>query len=255
MHEAELVQIYDEVFAALGLGVVIRINNRKILAGMAETAGIADQLALMTIAIDKLDKTGIEGVKEELARRAIPGTAIAHIEALLAVSSLDELREAFANSTLGLQGIDEVEEVLGYLADHPASNVVKFDISLARGLDYYTGCIFEVVVDAQRHPDLKMGSIGGGGRYDNLTGIFGRPGLSGVGVSFGAERIYDLLEESGLFPAEDPAALKLLLLAFDDTSHRFAFRCLREIRGAGINADLYPTADKPKKLMKYARVQ
>jgi histidyl-tRNA synthetase len=219
MHEAELVQIYDEVFAALGLGVVIRINNRKILAGMAETAGIADQLALMTIAIDKLDKTGIEGVKEELARRAIPGTAIAHIEALLAVSSLDELREAFANSTLGLQGIDEVEEVLGYLADHPASNVVKFDISLARGLDYYTGCIFEVVVDAQRHPDLKMGSIGGGGRYDNLTGIFGRPGLSGVGVSFGAERIYDLLEESGLFPAEDPAALKLLLLAFDDTSH------------------------------------
>lgn len=255
MHEAELVQIYDEVFTALSLGVVIRINNRKILAGMAETAGIADQLALMTIAIDKLDKTGIEGVKEELARRAIPAAAITHIESLLAVSSLDELREAFANSALGIQGIDEVEEVLGYLADYPAGNVVKFDISLARGLDYYTGCIFEVVVDAQRHPDLKMGSIGGGGRYDNLTGIFGRPGLSGVGVSFGAERIYDLLEGSGLFPAEDPAALKLLLLAFDDTSHRFAFRCLREIRAAGINADLYPTAEKPKKLMKYANAR
>lgn len=255
MHEAELVQIYDEVFAALGLGVVIRINNRKILAGMAEVTGIADQLPSMTIAIDKLDKAGIEGVKNELERRAIPADAIARIEELLAVSSLNELRAAFANSSLGLQGIDEVEGVLGYLTDYPTSNVVKFDVSLARGLDYYTGCIFEVVVDAQRHPELKMGSIGGGGRYDNLTGIFGRPGLSGVGVSFGAERIYDLLEESGLFPSEDPAALKLLLLAFDEKSHRFAFRCLQEIRAAGINADLYPTAEKPKKLMKYANAR
>lgn len=255
IHEAELAQIYDEVFAQLGLGVVIRINNRKVLAGMAEAAGVADQLATMTVAIDKLDKIGLDGVREELAKRGLAPEAIDRIAGLLGITTLEDLRAAMTGSETGLKGVEELATVFGYLADVPFTNPLRFDITLARGLDYYTGCIFEVAVDAARHPGVKMGSIGGGGRYDNLTGVFGRPGLSGVGVSFGAERIYDLLEELNLFPAENSAGLRLLFLAFDEAAFGLALKGVRAARAAGINADLYPVAGKPQKLMKYANAR
>lgn len=255
MHEAELTQIYDEVFARLGLGVVIRLNNRKVLAGMAEVAGIADKLVSMTIAIDKLDKIGMDGVRDELAKRGIEQASIDTIESLLGIRDLDALRTAFEGCEMGLKGVEELATVFDYLSEATFTNSVTFDITLARGLDYYTGCIFEVAIDGARHPGVKMGSIGGGGRYDNLTGVFGKPGLSGVGVSFGAERIYDLLEELNLFPAERPGGLRLLLLAFDEPTHRYAYRCLQQLRAAGINADLYPTPAKLQKQMKYANAR
>jgi histidyl-tRNA synthetase len=251
-YEAELVQIYDEVFAQLGVKAVIRINNRKILAGIAEVAGIPEQMVDMTVAIDKLDKIGIEGVRKELTERGIGAPAIATIENILAIQTLPELKKALADSLTGLLGVTEIATVMDYLQGYPLTNTLHFDITLARGLSYYTGCIFEVNVDTTAHPDVKMGSIGGGGRYADLTSVFGMRDMPGVGVSFGAERIYDVLEELQLFPAQDAAALQVLLIAFDVASHRYAFRCLNQLRAAGINADLYPDPVKLKKQMKYA---
>jgi histidyl-tRNA synthetase len=251
-YEAELVQIYDEVFAALQIKTITRINNRKILAGIAEVAGIPDQMIDMTVAIDKLDKIGIEGVRKELSERGIPSAAITTIERILAIQKLEELREALATSETGLLGVEEIMTVMDYLDGYELRNRFEFDITLARGLSYYTGCIFEANVDTTAHPKIKMGSIGGGGRYEDLTSMFGMRDMSGVGVSFGAERIYDVLEELDLFPAQDDAALKVLLIAFDEVSHRYAFRCLNALRAAGINADLYPDPIKLNKQMKYA---
>lgn len=251
-YEAELIQIYDEVFAALKLKTVIRVNNRKVLAGIAEVAGIADQMIDMTVAIDKLDKVGLEGVRKELIKKEIPETAIATIEEILQITTLAELKTALANSQEGMLGIEELENVFEYLDGYEASNKISFDVTLARGLNYYTGCIFEVNVDTDEHPGIKMGSIGGGGRYADLTSVFGLKNMSGVGVSFGAERIYDVLEELNLFPAEDQTALKVLLLSFDKASHLYAFKTLQKLRAANINADLYPEPVKFKKQMKYA---
>lgn len=251
-YEAELVQIYDEVFAALGIRTVIRINNRKILAGIAEVAGIADQMVAMTVAIDKLDKIGVEGVRKELLERNIGEAAVATIENILTIQDLAALKTALADSPTGLLGVEEVATVLDYLADSTLTNRLQFDITLARGLNYYTGCIFEVNVDTTAHPDVKMGSIGGGGRYADLTGVFGLKNMPGVGVSFGAERVYDVLAELGAFPAQDATALKVLLVAFDAKGHRYAFRVLTQLRAAGINADLYPDPVKLKKQMSYA---
>ena len=252
MNEAELVQIYDEVFQKLGVEVEIKVNNRKILYGMAEAAGIASQFMDMTIAIDKLDKIGIEGVRREMERKGIPSAAVDRVEEMLAVKTLSPLKTLMADSETGLRGIAELEEFHRYFDTYVAANAVVFDITLARGLNYYTGCIFEVNVDTNAHPDVKMGSIGGGGRYADLTSVFGMKNTPGVGVSFGAERIYDVLEELNLFPQEDSAALKVLFIAFDAASHRYAFRCLNQARAASINADLYPDPVKLKKQMKYA---
>ena len=253
VYEVELVQIYDEVFANLGLDVVIKINNRKILFGMAEAAGIPDKFMDMTVAIDKLDKIGWDGVAKELTERDISEEAIEVINKLLKVSNLLEIEAFTQNSKLDTQnasllmGIEELRTFYEYFDFKGSKNEVRFDITLARGLNYYTGCIFEVAAK-----DVKMGSIGGGGRYDDLTGVFGLKGVSGVGVSFGADRIYDCLEELNLFPKEDEQSLKLLFVAFDAETHRFAFKCLNETRAAGINSEIYPDATKLKKQMDYA---
>ncbi len=250
MNEAELVQIYDEVFAKLGVSVEIKINNRKVLFGMAEAAGIAEQFMDMTIAIDKLDKIGKEGVRQEMERKGIPSEAIDKIEAMLEVKTLEPLKAMMATSETGLEGIAELENFHEYFDLFPAVNEVNFDITLARGLNYYTGCIFEV-----KAKGVSVGSIGGGGRYDDLTGVFGLKGVSGVGISFGADRIYLVMEELGLFPTQAMAGLNILLVAFDAAAHTYAFKCLHQLRAAGINAELYPEPAKLKKQMKYANAR
>ncbi len=250
LFEAELTQIYDEVFSTLHVPVIIKINNRKILAGIAEAAGIADHFVTMTVAIDKLDKIGMEGVKEELNRRAIPASAIDTIESILQVDDLQALKPLLGKSETGMQGIAELETVFGYLKAHTAQNEIKFDVTLARGLNYYTGCIFEV-----QAVGVKMGSIGGGGRYDDLTGVFGLKNVSGVGISFGAERIYDVMQELELFPEDSTQDLKLLFVALDEDAHRYAFEQLTKVRAAGINAEIYPEPVKMKKQMKYANAR
>ena len=247
MYEAELARIYDEVFALLGLKVRILINNLKILAGMAESAGVANRFMDMTIAIDKLDKIGMEGVKKEMGERGIPEAGISKIETLLSQRELSAWKNELVGSETGLKGIEELEAVFAYLTETQLQNEVVFDPTLARGLSYYTGCIFEV-----QGLEAQMGSLGGGGRYDDLTSIFGLPNVSGVGVSFGAERIYDVMEELGRFPASLSEDLTVLFIAFDEATHRYAFRCLSQARQAGIAADLYPEPAKLKKQMKYA---
>lgn len=252
MFEAELVQVYDEVFAALNLDVVIKINNRKVLAGLAEVAGISDKFIAMTTAIDKLDKIGLDGVKREMTKGEISDEAIEKVTNALSIKDLATLKELFATSETGLKGIEELEAFHSYFDLKKATNKVEFDITLARGLNYYTGCIVEVKADPESYPDLVMGSIGGGGRYDDLTGVFGMKGMSGVGVSFGFARIFDVLEELNLYPATSKDALQVLFIAFDKKSHQYAFAKLNQLRAAGINAELYPDPVKLKKQMKYA---
>ena len=254
VYEAELVQIYDEVFADLGIEVIIKLNNRKILAGIAEVAGINDKMVDMTVAIDKLDKVGIDGVQAEMAKRDIPANAIQKILSILKVNELGELKTLLAESEVGTKGVEELETFFTYFDSCEPRNKVQFDITLARGLSYYTGGIFEVIVDTsvEKQKEINMGSVGGGGRYDDLTSIFGLKGASGVGVSFGAARIYDVMEELNLFPKENEASLKALFIAFDQASHVYAFNALTTMRQAGINADIYPDPVKMKKQMKYA---
>lgn len=247
LYEAELTQIYDEAFAKMDIPVVIKINNRKILYGIAEAAGIAGQFMDMTVAIDKLDKIGIDGVRQELSGRGIPEASIATILQVLAEPSLGALRPVFANSETGLKGIEELERVFHLLGKTTLRNEVRFDITLARGLTYYTGCIFEVAAK-----DVKMGSIGGGGRYADLTGVFGMPGLSGVGISFGADRIYDVLESLERFPANLSETVPALFVAFDEATHVYAFECVTRVRAAGCAAELFPEPGKLKKQFEYA---
>ncbi|AEE49921.1 histidine--tRNA ligase [Haliscomenobacter hydrossis] len=247
VYEAELVQIYDEVFSKLNLPVVIKFNNRKILEGIAEVAGIPERMVEMTVAIDKLDKIGLDGIKKEMGERGIDDAAIATITQILSIQSLDELQSALESSERGKLGIQEVQALLQYLGTGQTQQDIRFDITLARGLNYYTGCIFEVQAKG-----VAMGSIGGGGRYDNLTGVFGLKDVSGVGVSFGAERIYDVLEELKLFPADTSNSLKVLFMAFDEAAHLYAFAALGKLRAAGVNSEIYPDPGKIKKQMKYA---
>lgn len=248
VYEAELVQIYDEVFSNLKLSVAIKVNNRKILAGIAEVAGIAEKMVEMTIAIDKLDKIGLDGVKKEMLERGIPETSVEKITQILGIKNLDELSEAFAGSETGKLGIREVQTMQKYLSTSELQQEVQFDITLARGLNYYTGCIFEV-----QAKDVAMGSIGGGGRYDNLTGVFGLKDVSGVGVSFGAERIYDVLEELQLFPDNISNALKVMFITLNEEAQLFAFKALKKLREAGVNSEMYPEPAKFDKQMKYAQ--
>lgn len=246
-YEAELIQIYDEAFARLGILVTIKINNRKVLYGIAEAAGVADRFMDMTVAIDKLDKIGIEGVRKELAGRGFSEEAIATLEKTLEAPSWESLRPVFANSETGLLGLDELDRVFQFLEKTPLKNTIKFDITLARGLTYYTGCILEVAANG-----VQMGSIGGGGRYADLTGVFGMPGLSGVGISFGADRIYDVLESLDRFPDTLAETVRVLFMAFDDATHQYAFACMSRLRAAGISAELYPEPGKLKKQFEYA---
>lgn len=246
-YEAELIQIYDEAFAKLGIPVTIKINNRKVLYGIAEAAGVADRFMDMTVAIDKLDKVGIEGVRKELAGRGFSEEAVAAIEKTLEAPSWEALRPVFADSETGRLGLDELDRVFQFLEKTPLQNEVRFDITLARGLTYYTGCILEVSANG-----VQMGSIGGGGRYADLTGVFGMPGLSGVGISFGADRIYDILEMLNGFPDTLAETVRVLFMAFDEATHHYAFACMSRLRAAGIAAELYPEPGKLKKQFEYA---
>ncbi len=253
MYEAELVQIYAEVFRKLGIKVKIHINSRKILFGLAEAAGITDKFMEMTIAIDKLDKIGKSGVIKEMTDRGISVSQAEIVLNLLGTTNLRMLKEACKELEVGSKGISEIQTVLQYLdGTIPELN---FDISLARGLNYYTGCIFEVKVDTTFYPGFSMGSIGGGGRYDNLTGVFGLDGVSGVGVSFGAERIYDVMEELNLFPDDVQKDIEVLLIALDKESHYYAFKVVSKLRKSGIACDLYPEPAKMKKQMSYANAR
>lgn len=280
MYEAELVQIYDEVFSKLNIPVVIRVNNRKVLKGIAEVVGAEERFIDFVAALDKLDKIGIEGIRKELLDKNFDEESIKRIESFLSqwvndtglydsdfmFKQLDKLENALKGNEIGKLGNNEVRKVMGYLSNNGFSlnteNKVVPDATLARGLGYYTGCIFEVVVDKEKCPQISMGSIGGGGRYDDLTGIFGMPGMSGVGISFGAERIYDVMEELNLFPEHNPESLSVLIMALNEVddhqsklNHDYAFKVLTQLRAAGINADLYPEPAKLKKQMNYANAR
>lgn len=250
INEVELIQIYNEGFKKLGVDVTIKLNNRKILAGLAEVANIKDKFISMTIAIDKLDKIGIEGVRKEMKNHLISDEAISKIEAVLTAGTLEELKGILANSETGMKGIEELETIFDYLKGITLKNEVKFDVTLARGLNYYTGAIFEVSAN-----NVEMGSIGGGGRYDDLTGNFGLKGMPGVGVSFGADRIYVVMDELGLFPQLSENTTQIIFLALDEESHKYAFQQLQKVRKAGINAELYPDIKKFQKQMKYANAR
>ncbi|MEM9258453.1 MAG: histidine--tRNA ligase, partial [Bacteroidota bacterium] len=225
LYEAELTQLLDGVFSELGLKAVIRLNNRKILAGLAEIAGMADNMMDMTIAIDKLDKIGVAGVTKELQARGAGAGAVQVILQFLEAKSLDSVAPLLAASEVGQQGIAELQEVFDLVNTQPVNNRIEFDVTLARGLNYYTGCIYEVAVDtdAPGQENIRMGSIAGGGRYADLTSIFGMKDQSGVGISFGAERIYDVLEELGLFPAAAEEDLQYLILCLDQEALTHGF--------------------------------
>lgn len=248
MYEGELVQIYDKALSALGVEAKILVNNRKVLEGLAEAAGASDKFMDMVVAMDKLDKIGEEKVAIEMENRGLSKESVAFVLSCLSITTLDELEEKIGHTEVGKAGISELRTFHQYADLHTFDKCeLVFDITLARGLSYYTGCVFEVKANG-----VSMGSIGGGGRYDNLTGSFGLQGVSGVGVSFGAARIYLVMEELGLFPEELTNNLEVLIMALDDESHIHAFSLLNDLRQKGVVADLYPAATKMKKMMKYA---
>lgn len=254
LNEAEFVLIYDEALSKLGLkDFSIKINNRKILSGIAEVVNKADQIVDMTVAIDKLDKIGLDGVSKELLERGFTEENIEQIKPIILLEGTTEekiasLRSVLANSAVGLRGCDELETVFNYLKSFTMQNgKVELDITLARGLNYYTGAIFEVKTN-----EVQMGSIGGGGRYDDLTGMFGLKDLTGVGISFGADRIYDVLEELKLFPEATSQTTQVLICPFDIEGETFALPLLQQLRNKGINTELYPAGAKIKKQLDYA---
>ena len=251
-NEFELVKIIDQVFGELDINITVKLNNRKILAGIAEYIGFADKIIDITTAIDKLDKIGLEKVNEELNERGLTPEAVEALQPVLMLKGsvtekLTSLRNTLKTSPAGLQGIDEIQEVFSLLDNSPTRCIVELDLTLARGLNYYTGAIIEVKAN-----DVAIGSICGGGRYDDLTGIFGLPGVSGVGISFGADRIYDVMQELNLFPDDVMTFSKVLLVNFGVEEHKYAQKVLFKLRGAGISSELYPEAAKMKKQMQYA---
>ena len=252
LNEVELMQIVDEVFTRFGIRVAIKINNRKILSGIAEVLGAADKIVDITVAIDKLGKIGTEKVNEELRAAGLSEEAAEKLQPILNLSGtntekLEVMRSVLAESEIGLKGIEEVAFVMNLLEEASLNNVLELDLTLARGLNYYTGCIFEV-----KALDVEIGSITGGGRYDNLTGIFGLPGLSGVGISFGADRIYDVLTRLDLYPAATQSGARLLFLNFGEQEAAHCLRLAVATRRAGIATEVYPDAVKMKKQMSYA---
>ena len=252
--ELELIQIVEEVYRRLGIRVCLHINNRKILAGIAEVIGAPDKMIDITVAIDKLDKIGIDAVNAELIERGLNADQVAALQPILTQDKglktkdkLDSLRQLFANCETGLKGVDELEEVFNLLSIVQCPLSIELDLCLARGLNYYTGAIFEV-----KALDAHIGSITGGGRYDNLTGIFGLPGVSGVGISFGADRIYDVLTELNLFPAALQSTTQVLFATFGQDELRYALSWAKELRAHNIAVEVYPEPAKMKKQMGYA---
>ena len=252
LNEVELVQMIDAVFQKFGIRVSIKINNRKILTGIAEIIGEADKIVDITVAIDKLDKIGLDNVNAELASKGIPQEAIDKLQPIIMLSGinaekLETLKTVLAASETGLKGVEESEFILNTVARLGVKSEVELDLTLARGLNYYTGAIFEV-----KALDVQIGSISGGGRYDNLTGVFGMDGMSGVGISFGADRIYDVLNLLDLYPKDAVNGTQLLFVNFGEGEAAYALPILQQVREAGIRAEIYPDSTKMKKQMSYA---
>ena len=255
LNEVELMQIVDTVFTRFGINVQIKINNRKILTGLAEVIGEAEKIVDITVAIDKLDKIGLDHVNEELRTAGISEAAIEKLQPIIALTgSNDEklkvIAEVLAESEIGLKGVEETTMILDTLKQVGLKNEIQLDLTLARGLNYYTGAIFEV-----KALDTLMGSITGGGRYDNLTGIFGMPGLSGVGISFGADRIFDVLNTLNLYPEDAVAGTQLLFINFGEKETAYCMPIAAKARMAGVRTELYPDNAKMKKQMSYANAK
>ena len=253
LNEVELMQIIDTVFTRFGVRVCIKMNNRKILTGIAEMIGQAEKIVDITVAMDKLDKIGLDAVNAELAEDGIPADAIAKLQPIIQLSGSNEeklttMRQVLKDSETGLKGVEEMEYILAKLGG--LNNQVELDLTLARGLNYYTGAIFEV-----KALDVEIGSITGGGRYDNLTGIFGMPGLSGVGISFGADRIFDVLNQLDLYPKEAVGGTQVLFVNFGEAETDYCLPVLAQVRRAGINAEMFPDTVKMKKQMSYANAK
>ncbi len=253
MNEVEIIQMLDKVFTKLGIDVVIKINNRKLLAGIADSIGYLDKFIDITVAMDKIDKIGPDAVYEELRNKGIDDDAISMLEPFMNLQGnefsrkMNCLNEMIGESAIGNKGILEIEEVFNRLKAFEINNEVELDLTLARGLNYYTGAIFEVVAK-----DVKMGSISGGGRYDDLTGVFGLKDVSGVGISFGADRIYDVLTELDLFPKTSLKGTQVLIVNFGKEEEKKAVKILIKLREAGIRSELFPEKSKMQKQMKYA---
>ena len=255
LNEVELMQIVDTVFTKFGVRVCIKINNRKILTGIAEVIGEAEKIVDITVAIDKLDKIGLEKVNEELRNDGISEEAIEKLQPIISLSGSNEeklevISQVLAGSETGLKGVEETRFILDTLKGVGLNNEIELDLTLARGLNYYTGAIFEV-----KALDTPMGSITGGGRYDNLTGIFGLPGLSGVGISFGADRIYDVLNALDLYPKEAVNSTQVLFINFGETETAYCLPIVGKLRQAGIRSEIFPDKAKMKKQMSYANAK
>ena len=255
LNEVELMHIVDTVFSQFGIRVQIKINNRKILTGIAEVIGAADKIVDITVAIDKLDKIGIEKVNEELKNDGLGDEAIEKLQPIIALQGsndekLDIITKVLGSSEVGLKGVEELRFILNALKKSVLNNEIQLDLTLARGLNYYTGAIFEV-----KALDTPMGSITGGGRYDNLTGIFGMPGLSGVGISFGADRIYDVLDALDLYPKESVCGTQLLFINFGEKETDYCLPIVAKARKSGIRTEMYPDKVKMKKQMGYANAK
>ena len=253
LNEVELMQIVDTVFSRFGVRVQIKINNRKILTGIAEVIGAADKIVDITVAIDKLDKIGIDNVNAELREDGLSEEQIQKLQPIIMLEGSNEqklntIAEVLKDSETGLKGVEETKYILGYLT--ALNNEIQLDLTLARGLSYYTGAIFEV-----KALDTPMGSISGGGRYDNLTGIFGMPGLSGVGISFGVDRIYDVLNALDLYPKDSVTTTQLLFINFGEVETSYCLPIINKVRAQGIRAEIYPDASKMKKQMSYANAK
>lgn len=252
MNEIELVGMIDEVFKRFGINVIIKINNRKVLSGIAEVIGAPDKIVDITVAIDKIDKIGLENVNAELLEKGLPQEAVDALQPLLTLSGSNEeklttLSTLLASSEVGMKGVEELRYVLTNSEAQQPKGVVELDVSLARGLNYYTGTIIEV-----KAKDVAIGSITGGGRYDNLTGVFGMPGTSGVGISFGADRIYDVLNTLELYPKDTLASTKVLFVNFGEKEGAQSLQYVMKLRANGIPAEIYPDSTKMKKQMSYA---
>ncbi|MDR0393803.1 MAG: histidine--tRNA ligase [Tannerella sp.] len=252
LNEVELILVMDEVFRRFGIRVCIKMNNRKILSGIAEMIGESDKIVDITVAIDKLDKIGPDKVNEELRSKGLSEQAIARLQPVLAMKGnnrkkLAVLKDVLKNSETGMKGIEETEYILGHIETLPLTSEVETDLTLARGLNYYTGTIFEV-----KALDVEIGSITGGGRYDNLTGVFGMDGVSGVGISFGADRIYDVLNQLNLYPSDSLKTTQVMFVNFGEKEVSYLLPVVSQIRAAGIRTEIYPEPAKMKKQMGYA---
>jgi len=252
LNEVELIQIIDKVFQSLKIGTVIKMNNRKILLGIAEMIGEPEKFIDITVAIDKLEKIGIDKVKEELLSRGINESAIEKLKPVFDLKGsnkdkINDLKKIISSSEVGLKGIQEVETILGYFDKLTINTDLELDLTLARGLNYYTGAIFEV-----KAKDVEIGSICGGGRYDDLTGVFGLKDVSGVGVSFGADRIYDVMEQLSIFPTEIVSSTKVMFVNFGEKEEMYCLPLLQKLRENGVNAEIFPEPAKMKKQMSYA---